>query len=206
MISRPVVYLMTNEAMPFVVKVGESKECDVRSKRLYYGSSGVPVHFDVRYVIPMKSKKMAQELEAKIHTKMSSFRVNEVREFFGVLLSTNDKRNPVIMEEKITKFNKMLSAFDVIFEMCRAVSDDYSTEDTNESSSKVGEDDLPVPQEDGNVKKRKREYSTHPAAVKSRMERADPITGEARRKKDREASKRYEEKKRRKENQTVETM
>jgi len=200
MSSGPAVYLMTNEAMPLVVKVGHSNDSDVRSKRLYYGSSGVPVHFDVRCVIPMKSKKMARELEARIHTRMSSFRVNEDREFFGVLLSTDDMRNPIIMEEKTTKFNKMLGAFDVIFELSRMVSDDYSTEDSNKSSSKVGEDELPVPV--GNVRKRKREYSPNPAAVYMRNYLNDPI----RREKHRESARKSREKKRRTENQTVETM
>ena len=79
-----IVYVLTNSAMPDMVKIGSTRRADIgdRLRELY--STGVPVPFDC--VLARQVKNHAA-VEAALHTAFSPSRVNSSREFFTVSLS-----------------------------------------------------------------------------------------------------------------------
>ena len=78
-----VVYLLTNECMPGLVKIGMTsrKEMDARMKELY--TTGVPMPFECAYACKVKLEFMSA-LETALHTAFAPQRVNENREFFRI--------------------------------------------------------------------------------------------------------------------------
>lgn len=76
------VYVLTNEAMPGLVKIGRSKHAaGVRAKQIYSGDTGVPLPFDVHFECLFDD---CIEAEASVHGELDDFRVNPVREFFKI--------------------------------------------------------------------------------------------------------------------------
>ena len=76
-----IVYLLTNPAMPGLVKIGKTTRDDpkVRMSELY--STGVPVPFEC-----VKAVKVEDEaaIESALHTAFGPSRVNSQREFFEI--------------------------------------------------------------------------------------------------------------------------
>ena len=74
-----IVYVLTNGAMPGLVKIGitSQSDLDIRLKQLY--TTGVPVPFDCYYACRVKSCK---QVETALHFAFSGFCVNPSREFF----------------------------------------------------------------------------------------------------------------------------
>lgn len=74
-----VVYVLTNPAMPGIVKIGKTTQLEVgdRMKQLY--STGVPVPFDCAFACQVKD---ATEVEKALHTAFGMTRINPNREFF----------------------------------------------------------------------------------------------------------------------------
>ena len=76
-----IVYLLTNPAMPGLVKIGKTTRDDpkVRMSELY--STGVPVPFEC-----VKAVKVEDEaaVESALHTAFGPSRVNSQREFFEI--------------------------------------------------------------------------------------------------------------------------
>ena len=74
------VYVLTNEAMPGLVKIGRSKHAaGVRAKQIYKGDTGVPLPFDVHFECLFDD---CIEGEALVHEELQDERVNPNREFF----------------------------------------------------------------------------------------------------------------------------
>ncbi|QBM24494.1 GIY-YIG nuclease family protein [Citrobacter arsenatis] len=74
------IYVLTNEAMPGLVKIGRTSLLpEDRSKKLY--STGVPFPFDVCFRI---ITSFSVELESYIHNILREYRVNSRREFFRI--------------------------------------------------------------------------------------------------------------------------
>lgn len=72
------VYVLTNPAMPGMVKIGKTEnEVSARIGQLY--STGVPLPFDIAFVF--QTDKM-DEVEKSLHIAFKSNRVNSKREFF----------------------------------------------------------------------------------------------------------------------------
>lgn len=75
------VYLLSNPAMPGIIKVGFTtvSDIEVRLKQLY--STGVPVPFECVY-----SKKLDnyKDAERALHTAFAGTRINPKREFFRI--------------------------------------------------------------------------------------------------------------------------
>lgn len=76
-----IVYLLKNEAMPGLIKIGKTSRHDLekRMKELY--TTGVPLPFECVYACKVKLTCM-DELEKALHAAFAPFRVNEGREFF----------------------------------------------------------------------------------------------------------------------------
>lgn len=77
------VYLLVNDAMPGLVKIGKTSRhaLEKRMKELY--STGVPLPFECVYACKVKLSHMG-ELEKALHTAFAPQRVNESREFFRI--------------------------------------------------------------------------------------------------------------------------
>lgn len=77
------VYLLTNPAMPGLVKIGmtERENLDSRLKELY--STGVPVPFHCEYAAKVKHGDCGR-IEKALHTAFAPQRINENREFFRI--------------------------------------------------------------------------------------------------------------------------
>lgn len=74
------VYVLTNAAMPGIVKVGKTSNIPQRIRTLS-SHSGVPVPFDLELAIEVKD---AARLEGALHGTLQGSRVNPKREFFEI--------------------------------------------------------------------------------------------------------------------------
>lgn len=76
-----IVYVLTNPAMPGLVKIGRTTqdEVDVRMKQLF--STGVPVPFDCAFACRVPN---SAEVEKALHHAFGNMRVNANREFFRI--------------------------------------------------------------------------------------------------------------------------
>jgi hypothetical protein len=79
MAENQIVYVLTNPAMPGLVKIGKTTQLEVedRMKQLY--GTGVPVPFDCAFACRVKD---ATEVERALHFAFGNARVNPNREFF----------------------------------------------------------------------------------------------------------------------------
>lgn len=79
--NKGIVYLLTNECMPGLVKIGMTSRQDIndRLKELY--TTGVPVPFECVYACKVHRFK---ELEQALHDAFEPQRVNSNREFFRI--------------------------------------------------------------------------------------------------------------------------
>lgn len=74
-----IVYVLTNEAMPGLIKIGRtSSDLASRIKQLYQ-TPGVPLPFELFYACEVKDSAL---VEAKLHEAFSDHRMNKNREFF----------------------------------------------------------------------------------------------------------------------------
>lgn len=78
-----IVYLLENEAMPGIVKIGKTSRCDLEKRMKELFTTGVPLPFECVYACRVKLSHM-DELERALHTAFAPSRVNENREFFRV--------------------------------------------------------------------------------------------------------------------------
>ncbi len=76
-----IVYVLTNPAMPGLVKIGRTTQDDanVRIAQLY--GTGVPVPFELRYACKVPNP---DEVEKALHIAFAPHRINPKREFFKI--------------------------------------------------------------------------------------------------------------------------
>lgn len=76
-----IVYVLTNPAMPGLVKIGRTtlEEVDGRMKQLF--STGVPVPFDCAFACRVPN---SLEVEKALHHAFGNVRINTNREFFRI--------------------------------------------------------------------------------------------------------------------------
>lgn len=80
--SEGYVYILTNESMPWLVKIGRSKHGGrVRAKDMYAQATGVPTPFKMVFEIWSED---CIDLEKTIHEELQDCRVSEYREFFRI--------------------------------------------------------------------------------------------------------------------------
>jgi T5orf172 domain len=79
--SSQIVYVLTNPAMPGLVKIGKTTQLEVeeRMKQLY--GTGVPVPFDCAFACRVKD---ATDVEKALHFAFGNGRINPNREFFKI--------------------------------------------------------------------------------------------------------------------------
>jgi len=92
-----IVYVLTNEAMPNLVKIGKTTRSDIQTRMNELYSSGVPFQFECVYAVEVDD---CSSVEKALHVAFNPSRVNPKREFFSIepeqavailkLLSTKD--------------------------------------------------------------------------------------------------------------------
>ncbi|SEQ60289.1 T5orf172 domain-containing protein [Amphritea atlantica] len=78
MLDSGYVYILINESMPGLIKIGRTKR-DSRSRARELFKTGVPTPFQVAFEVFCDDY---EGVEKKIHDEISDFRVNSSREFF----------------------------------------------------------------------------------------------------------------------------
>lgn len=78
-----IVYVLTNPAMPGMVKIGmtEKNEINARLKELY--TTSIPLPFECQYACKVK-KSECKKIESALHKAFAPQRVNLNREFFRI--------------------------------------------------------------------------------------------------------------------------
>lgn len=75
------IYILTNPAMPGLVKIGKTNRADVKQRMFELYSTGVPVPFECAYAAKVNDP---DKVEMALHTAFSPNRVNAKREFFNI--------------------------------------------------------------------------------------------------------------------------
>ena len=76
-----IVYVVTNPAMPGLVKIGKTAHEDAQTRIGQLYSSGVPFPFKVEFACRVPNP---DEVELALHTAFAPHRVNPRREFFAI--------------------------------------------------------------------------------------------------------------------------
>jgi hypothetical protein len=75
-----IVYVLTNEAMPGLIKIGRTTvDLATRIKQLYQGVPGLPLPFELFFACEVQDSKF---VEAQLHEAFGDHRVSKNREFF----------------------------------------------------------------------------------------------------------------------------
>jgi len=78
------IYILSNPAMPGILKIGRSSRGgSARASECYAGATGVPSPFRLVFEIVVNDLFL-DRAEEQIHDELSLFRVNSQREFFKV--------------------------------------------------------------------------------------------------------------------------
>lgn len=74
------VYILSNPAMPGLIKIGFTKRtAEERAEELYNETKGIPARF---VVVHTKDCEEPETLEKRAHTRLAEHRINTRREFF----------------------------------------------------------------------------------------------------------------------------
>lgn len=111
-----IVYVLTNQSMPGMVKIGMTERCDIeqRMKELY--STGVPLPFECKFACKVKASD-CKKIEKALHIAFSPQRVNANREFFR------------IVPEQVIAILELFHHEDVTEEVSQEIENDLTPED-----------------------------------------------------------------------------
>lgn len=76
-----IVYVLSNPAMPGLVKIGKTQNDDAKARMSQLYTTGVPFPFDVEFVCRVENP---DEVERSLHQAFAPYRVNPKREFFQI--------------------------------------------------------------------------------------------------------------------------
>jgi len=112
--TNQIVYVLTNPAMPGLVKIGKTTQIEIeeRMKQLY--GTGVPVPFDCAFACQVKN---ASEVEKALHFAFGVTRINPNREFFK------------IEPERVVAVLKLLEVNDITQQVEKTIESDVSASD-----------------------------------------------------------------------------
>lgn len=112
--TNQIVYVLTNPAMPGLVKIGKTTQIEIeeRMKQLY--GTGVPVPFDCAFACQVKD---ASEVENALHFAFGVTRINPNREFFK------------IEPERVVAVLKLLKVNDITQQVEKTIESDVSASD-----------------------------------------------------------------------------
>lgn len=124
MAENQIVYVLTNPAMPGLVKIGKTTQLEVedRMKQLY--GTGIPVPFDCAFACKVKD---ATEVEKALHFAFGNSRINLNREFFKI------EPERVISILKLLKVDEITNQFEKQIESETDATDKQSAENLKEA-------------------------------------------------------------------------
>ena len=124
MAENQIVYVLTNPAMPGLIKIGMTTQLEVegRMKQLY--GTGVPVPFDCAFACQVKD---ASEVERALHFAFGNSRINPNREFFKL------EPERVIAILKLLKADEITTQFEKQIESETDAADKQSAVNLKES-------------------------------------------------------------------------
>lgn len=124
MADNQIVYVLTNPAMPGLVKIGKTSQFEVedRMKQLY--GTGVPVPFDCAFACQVKD---AQEVEKALHFAFGNARINPNREFFNI------EAERVVAVLKLLKVDEVTTQFEQQIDADTDAADKMSAENLKET-------------------------------------------------------------------------
>jgi len=76
-----IVYVLSNPAMPGLVKIGKTTQADVKLRMNQLYTTGVPVPFECVYAIEVND---CSKVESALHIAFGPSRINPNREFFKI--------------------------------------------------------------------------------------------------------------------------
>ncbi|PAW77574.1 MAG: hypothetical protein B9S33_20140 [Pedosphaera sp. Tous-C6FEB] len=76
-----IVYVLTNPAMPKLVKIGRTSQADAKTRIDQLFTTGVPVPFEMQFACKVEN---ADEVEKALHKAFAPNRINPKREFFEI--------------------------------------------------------------------------------------------------------------------------
>ncbi len=79
--EKQIVYVLTNPAMPNIVKIGKTTQSDVSIRMSQLYSTGVPLPFECAYAVEVED---CSKVETALHIAFDPSRVNPKREFFNI--------------------------------------------------------------------------------------------------------------------------
>ena len=79
--SKEIVYVLSNSAMPGILKIGKTTQADVSIRMSQLYTTGVPVPFECAYAIEVED---CSKVEAALHIAFGPSRINPNREFFKI--------------------------------------------------------------------------------------------------------------------------
>ena len=77
-----IVYILTNQAMPDLIKIGITDNLVRRMREL--DKTGTPLPFECYYAVEINDKSKIRFIEKKIHESFDDKRIRQNREFFSV--------------------------------------------------------------------------------------------------------------------------
>ncbi len=76
-----IVYVLTNHAMPNLVKIGYTTQGDATTRIAQLYTTGLPFPFDIAFACKVPN---AEEVEKALHMAFGPYRINPKREFFEI--------------------------------------------------------------------------------------------------------------------------
>ena len=104
-----IVYVLTNPAMPYLVKIGHTSRESMTKRLLELFTTGVPVAFDYAYAAQVENCVEAEKL---IHEHFSDKRVSPRREFFFLTVQKSIKAiKPYELVHSFFMSSKLIPSF-----------------------------------------------------------------------------------------------
>jgi len=79
--TNEIVYVLSNSAMPGIVKIGKTTQADVKTRMNQLYTTGVPVPFECVFAIEVTD---CSKVESALHIAFGPSRINPNREFFKI--------------------------------------------------------------------------------------------------------------------------
>ncbi len=109
-----IIYVLTNAAMPGLIKVGKTTQLEVKDRMKQLYSTGVPVPFECAFACQVKD---ATEVEKALHDAFSPHRINPNREFFE------------LEADRVIAILKLLKVQDITAQLEQSMEQDTSASD-----------------------------------------------------------------------------
>lgn len=109
--SEGIVYILTNPAMPGLVKIGKTSRDSVEIRLVELYSTGVPVPFECEYAARVED---ANAVEQILHEAFGPYRINPKREFFDISSEeARDVLQPLGTEDVTPEIQSEANSIDV---------------------------------------------------------------------------------------------